>query len=861
MTEQKMLKIFLCHAPEDKSAVRELYRQLSAEGWLDVWLGSEKILPGQDWDIETQEAVEQSNIVIACISNQSVNKEGYIQKELRKILSIAEEKPEGTIFVIPLKLEDCEVPRQMQNWQWVDYYPIPIRNQAYSRLMKSLEQRAKDLDIPIKATSNNIPETAANLSVIIEQIIEQRSLRPEVRPHAFVLMPFGKKKGADGSLYDFNEIYTVLIKPALEEAGFEPFRADEETTSGNFLTDMFQELLLADFVLADMSIDNANTYYQLGVRHALRKRGVVHIQAGRSYMPFKTFNVRTLPYHITPEGVPDQAFLYEDISEIARLARDTWASSRETIHSPIYNLLNALKEPDLKSLRTPLATGFWREYVDWKDRVTIAQKQKRTGDILLLTEELKNPLIMEEAIAQAGQALTNMGHYELALAQYRKGLEINFLNMDFRRQEAFQLNRLGRKDEAIYKLESILAEAPRDSEAKVYLARIYKETWMDAWKEVTDPEKRLHSAFDASHWLVKAYQTYLDAFLENLSNYYPGTNAMMLGSVLSYLAERYDDPDEPDPEIREVREKLPDLQGALELVLEARGDESQVDFWSLISLAELRLLTAKTPSQVSRAYRKAIAVSRENIFFIQASIKQLDMLNSLQLRAEFIQAGMDVLTEEYTRITKEEYGSPSEEKTSTAKKPVRQVFLFTGYMEDEPRQVPSRFSPDREHQLVEAFQALLEKYNAGREDLVVMTGLSAGSEILFAECCVGLRIPVQVYMPLAEEAYIKKFISTRREEWAERFKKLHSHPLVSESIQTENLGEPNFDDNLYERNNRWALYSSIVYGLDKVHLISFWDGTDKGNQQDGLLVNHMVKLMRDVGGHIEQVNPTKIFRY
>jgi len=75
------------------------------------------------------------------------------------------------------------------------------------------------------------------------------SLRPEMRPHAFVIMPFGKKKGGDGSLFDFNAIYTQLIRPTLEMAGFEPFRADEETTSGDILTDMFQELLLADLVL------------------------------------------------------------------------------------------------------------------------------------------------------------------------------------------------------------------------------------------------------------------------------------------------------------------------------------------------------------------------------------------------------------------------------------------------------------------------------------------------------------------------------------------------------------------------------------------------------------------------------------
>src|SRR5574339_121177 len=92
-----------------------------------------------------------------------------------------------------------------------------------------------------------------------EAEITSGAIRPEIRPHAFVIMPFGKKKGTDGTLYDFNAIYSQLIQPALELAGFEPFRADEETTSGDILTDMFQELLLADLCIADMSIDNARS--------------------------------------------------------------------------------------------------------------------------------------------------------------------------------------------------------------------------------------------------------------------------------------------------------------------------------------------------------------------------------------------------------------------------------------------------------------------------------------------------------------------------------------------------------------------------------------------------------------------------
>ncbi len=87
--------------------------------------------------------------------------------------------------------------------------------------------------------------------------------------HVFVAMPFGTKEGID-----FNRIYTEIIKPALEEEGYEVFRADEEQRAGEIRTDMFQELLLADIVVADLSIDNPNVWYEMGVRHALRSRGI-----------------------------------------------------------------------------------------------------------------------------------------------------------------------------------------------------------------------------------------------------------------------------------------------------------------------------------------------------------------------------------------------------------------------------------------------------------------------------------------------------------------------------------------------------------------------------------------------------------
>src|ERR1051325_9799769 len=99
--------------------------------------------------------------------------------------------------------------------------------------------------------------------------------------HAFVAMPFGVKEGID-----FNKVYEDYIKPALEGAGFDVFRADEEMRAGDIRSDMFQELLLADLVVADLSIDNPNVWYELGVRHALRMRGVIHISCRQDREPF-----------------------------------------------------------------------------------------------------------------------------------------------------------------------------------------------------------------------------------------------------------------------------------------------------------------------------------------------------------------------------------------------------------------------------------------------------------------------------------------------------------------------------------------------------------------------------------------------
>ncbi len=137
------LRVFLCHSSTDKPTVRSLYTRLSSEKNIDAWLDEKKLLPGQDWDLEIKKALRDSDVIIVCLSRNSISREGYIQKEIMNALDIADEKPEDTIFIIPLKLEDCQTPRRLSRWQWVNYYD----ENGYEMLMRSLRHRASKLAV------------------------------------------------------------------------------------------------------------------------------------------------------------------------------------------------------------------------------------------------------------------------------------------------------------------------------------------------------------------------------------------------------------------------------------------------------------------------------------------------------------------------------------------------------------------------------------------------------------------------------------------------------------------------------------------------------------------------------------------
>jgi len=139
MTEPRKLRVFLCHSSQDKPIVRELYRRLNAESWIDPWLDEENLLPGDNWILEVNKAVESSDILVVCLSNNSVTKEGFVQKELKNILDVSDNKPEGSIFVVPVRLDDIKPPERFKSLQYVDFFPEDRKKWAFQRILKSLE--------------------------------------------------------------------------------------------------------------------------------------------------------------------------------------------------------------------------------------------------------------------------------------------------------------------------------------------------------------------------------------------------------------------------------------------------------------------------------------------------------------------------------------------------------------------------------------------------------------------------------------------------------------------------------------------------------------------------------------------------
>ncbi|HSF49805.1 MAG TPA: TRAFs-binding domain-containing protein, partial [Nitrososphaeraceae archaeon] len=487
--------------------------------------------------------------------------------------------------------------------------------------------------------------------------------------HVFVAMPFGTKEEID-----FNRIYLDLIKPALEEEGFEVFRADEEQKAGEIRTDMFQELLLADLVVADLSIDNPNVWYEMGVRHALRARGIVQIKSKREYMPFDVYTDRTFSYHVK-EGVPDPDFLSKDKTALRIMCRETISSWHDRKISPVYHLLPSLQEPNWKDLRVGGIKEFWEKQETWESKINVARKKQRSGDILILADEAPIQALRLEAYRTAGKALMDSGQFSLSLEQIEKALLIDPNDLKSRQYKGILLGRLEKYEEAKEWMRSIVKANPTDSETLALLGRIEKDGWIQTWRGPKKTIKQMAKDAEYEKSLLKeAIDPYYKGFMLNPNHYYSGINAITLLYLLMYLTgDNTQD------------KRLKALEGGIRWAIESaisKETPSFKDYWARVTLGDVDILVSDIPT-IEESYKHAIAVAENNWFYIDSSRQQLLLLRDLDFRPKEVEAAIKIFDRALEKIDKPEKRIQP-----------NSIFLFSGHMIDSPERTEKRFPND-----------------------------------------------------------------------------------------------------------------------------------------------------------------------
>lgn len=623
-----------------------------------------------------------------------------------------------------------------------------------------------------------------------------------MKSHAFVAMPFGTKPNHEGTPIDFNRIYAELIKPALEDAGCEVFRADEEQRAGDIQTDMFQELLVADLVVADLTLDSPNVWYELGVRHALRERGVVLIQGPRPTQPFDIYTQRKLRYQLK-EGVPDPASLKTDRKALADMARNTLAASADRTVSPVYALLDHLREPRWRDLLLAQKNEFSEVYGRWNSWMEVARQKNRVGDILVLADETPTQALWLEGKRAAGNSLVKLRQYAFALEQFEAALEINPGDKASREKKAVCLGRLGRYEEAREWTRQLTEDYPKDPEAWALAGRVEKDNWIQRWRvDGATPAQMRKSAAQELATLEETITPYRQAFIANPAHYYSGINAL----TLLLLQEHLDGAPE-----RTVVDNL--IGGVLWSCLTAQ-ERDRKDYWARASYAEICLLV-NPKEAVIREYRVAVAAANRDWFALDSTHQTLEMLRDLEFRPEETAAAMAIVDAEIRRAT-------------PPFKP-RQVFLFSGHIMDAADRAEPRFPVGKEAAAAQKIAQALDMLGAGEGDLALCQA-AAGGDLLFLEACLQRGLLCQVLLPFEEPEFIDLSVlpATNGTQWRDRYFALKPQFKDAPRIMPDELGALPKGVNAYERCNLWLLYSALGWGVDKVRFVCLWNGGGDG---------------------------------
>jgi tetratricopeptide (TPR) repeat protein len=346
----------------------------------------------------------------------------------------------------------------------------------------------------------------------------------------------------------------------IEAAGLKAIRTDEEKVGGIIQKPIFERLILCDYAVADLTTANANVYYELGVRHAMRPWSTVLIFANGVRLPFDLGPVRGLAYHLDQVGnAADSA------SDRDKLAGQLRAARREVTDSPLFQLLDNLPQPDISRLKTDV----FREQAEYSNalRERLAAARRRGVDAVREIRDELGDLRNHESgvlvdLLLSFRDLEAWPDMVAVVAQMPEALARATL---VREQYGLALNRDGQGEEAEEVLLTLINERGPSSESYGILGRVYKDRY-----EAAD---KAGNQILARGLLDKGIKAYVKGFERDWRDAYPGINAVQLMELR----------EPPDP--RRV-ELLPVVTYSVKRRIESKPP----DYWDYATLLELAML-------------------------------------------------------------------------------------------------------------------------------------------------------------------------------------------------------------------------------------------------------------------------------
>lgn len=371
----------------------------------------------------------------------------------------------------------------------------------------------------------------------------------------FILMPFGIKKNENGNMVDFDKIYYDFIKPSIEKAGLEPIRADEEQTGGIIHKAMYERLMLCEYAVADLSLLNANVFYELGIRHAIRPYSTITIFENSSRLPFDVNFLRSLPY--------DKELQNLEGLKVQLIQKLLNAQSKDKdIDSPLFQLIEGLKPSNIEHIKTDI----FREQVEYnktiKLKLEVLRKEKNLDGLISLENKINIQTIEFGVLVDLFLSYRAVEAFENMISLVEKMPKPLQHSIMVQEQLGFALNRIGKRNEAIKVLEEIIILHGNSSETLGILGRVYK----DKYKEALESKDDLMT----QGYLKKAIDTYLKGFESDFRDAYPGINVITLMDISG--DERKD-------------KLLPIVEYALKQKMKQSSD-----YWDYATLLELAII-------------------------------------------------------------------------------------------------------------------------------------------------------------------------------------------------------------------------------------------------------------------------------